>query len=680
MKKLFKYTFIFLLLILLAVTVFIYTFNANQYREELAGAVGAVLGRPVSISGDLDITLYPWIGVKLNDVTIENNSGFSKKNFATIGQFNISVKVLPLFQKQLDIDKLVMHRLSVDFERNATGDNNWSDFAGAAGSNGIVSEYGLVGLVIGGIELVDANVTWLDVSTDKRFKISGMALDTKAVINGQPLPVTLKAYLESNQPEWQASVSINADIGFNESSTTINANNIKMSVKALMPGENMENVSFAMVSDSVINWQENTAKLTKTRFSIFGLIMSGSFDVENIFSVPTIHGPLKINTFEAEKLAKNFNIDVPAMSNEQSLKKISMQAMFKTDFDNIYLDNLLANVDMSHVKGFVHIEDLSQPKIRYALDVDKIDWHDYRTANNETGQDEDVFPLDFIRSSYLEGTVDVESVTIDEVMLAKFHVASNITDGIIKANPVSMWVGESEVKAAMELDVRSMPLGKFAVEVKNVDARSSLNPLLNSIIGDNGLVVDGIVNIDANINTKGDSISAQKTSAKGTINIDMGKTIIQGIDLDYTSRSVVADYANRNNFRTRKSYVTENNPDRNTEFDSLHATFQVMHGKLENKDLLLISEQANITGSGNIDLINQKLDYRPVIDIKVKNTIDIRDKLRDHPMEYHVHGDFQNLTYKFEVDKYELLVGRLLLQDAKARRYKQMNTKQKKLW
>ena len=49
-------------------------------------------------------------------------------------------------------------------------------------------------------------------------------------------------------------------------------------------------------------------------------------------------------------------------------------------------------------------------------------------------------------------------------------------------------------------------------------------------------------------------------------------------------------------------------------------------------------------------------------------------------MEYHVHGDFKKLQTKFELDKYELLVGRLLVQEAKIRRNKQLNTQKKRLW
>ena len=680
MKRLLKYLLILLLLVILLLVGFVYTFDANKYKQEIADTIGSMIERPVSIQGDVDISVYPWIGIKLNDLIIDNNPGFSRKQLASIGQFDISIKIAPLLQKKLDIDKLAIHHLMVDFEKNAAGKNNWSGLTGNTESDSVESSFGLAGLVIGGIELKDATFSWLDVSNNKRFKVSKISLVTEAVVKGQPLPVVLKAYVASNQPSWQAAVSVKTNLEFNEDSPTLNANKLKLSVKALLPGEEKKKVSFAMVSNSTINWQENTAKLTKTKFSMFGLILSGTFDVDNIFSVPTIQGPLKVKTFEAEKLAKHFDINVPAMANPQSLKSISLITSFKTDFNSIYLDDISAAVDSSKINGFVHVIDINKTVIRYDLKVDNIALHEYKSIEDQSGNNEIMIPVDIIRDADLEGILNIGSISQDDLEITEFHITSDIKDSVLKANPVSMLVGESDVKAAMVLDVHSMPLGKFTAEVKNIDAKTSLNPLLKTVMGEDALVLDGIVNATANITTKGASLARQEKSAKGTITIDMDKTVVQGIDLNHASRKVVVDYANKNKFRTRESYVPKKELARNTEFTSLHATFKVSHGKYNNSDLLLTSKNANITGSGSIDFINKKVDYRPVIDIHVKSRIDIRDKLRDHPMEYHVGGDFEKLTTEFNLDKYELLVGRLLLQESRARRNKRLNTKEKKLW
>jgi hypothetical protein len=160
----------------------------------------------------------------------------------------------------------------------------------------------------------------------------------------------------------------------------------------------------------------------------------------------------------------------------------------------------------------------------------------------------------------------------------------------------------------------------------------------------------------------------------------MTKGEIRGIDFNYASQSVVVDYADRNSFRVSRTFNDEYVPDSITEFNSLSATFKVENGKLVNKDFLMISEPVNVTGSGSIDYVQGKLDYRPVIDMNVRKTGNVRDKLRDHPMEYHAHGLFKNVAFDFNVEKYDLHLGRLMIQEARANRNKKINRQKQGTW
>ena len=669
-----------IVLLVIAIAGFIYTFDANKYKEEIAELVESVTDRPISIAGDMDISLYPWIGIKINDVTIENTAGFSNKTFASIGQFDVRIKMLPLLQKRLDIDKLVLHRLALELETNAAGEKNWSDFAGVAENENVESESGLAGLTIGGIDLADSRLSWVDVNSGKQLKLSNLSLSTQAVINGQPLPVELKAFVQSNQPEWQAAVNAKTRLEFNQDSAVFDAKDLKLTVKALLPNTEMEKVTLAMIADSKIDLQTRSAKLTKARIAVLGLVMGGTFDVENIFSVPVIQGPVKVKTFEAAKLAKRFNLDIPQMANAQSLKHISLTALFKTDFDTVYMDNISANVDQSKVKGFLHITGLSQPVVRYELKADRINLDDYRIVSNGPDKGETPLPLEFIRSADVEGVLDVEAVTAGDTELHKVHIASNIDDDILNANPITMLVSEGEMKAAMRLDARDTPAVSFVAEARQIDASAAINPLLTNILGDEAPTLSGRVDADANLSATGSSTTALRTSAQGTIKVNMDKAVVKGIDFDHASYAVVADYAERNDFRVSRTFNVEYDPDRTTEFDSLHATFRVSKGKLVNSDLLLESESVNVTGTGSLDFINGKLDYRPVIDMKMASTVNVRDKLRDHPMEYQTHGSWGEITTEFDVKRYDLHMGRLMIQEAKANRNRRINSQSDNSW
>lgn len=663
-----------------AVIGIVYSFDANNYKEEFADLAEAATGRSLSIAGDVDISLYPWIGLKVHDVSIENPDGFSDRAFATVGQFDVRVKIAPLLQRRLDIDKLVLHHLDLALENNTAGENNWSDISGASETGNVESKFGLAGLDIGSIEVMDSRITWLDKSSGKQFRISKLSLGTQAINTGQSLPIEMKAYVESNQPDWQAAVKATANLDMTNGQGVLVADDLKLIVKTLLPSQKMDTLSFVMVADSTIDLQAQTAKLNNARFSASGLVMSGVFDIEDIFSVPVIEGPIKVKAFKAEKLAKLFKFDVPKMSNERALNKISLSAAFKTDFETIRLDDISANVDDSRINGFVHIAAAPQSRVRYDLRIDQARLDDYIPVDNESVENESGLPLEIIRTIDLEGELEIASLAIGENTLEDVHVSSSIKNGFIKANPITMLVKGGELKAALQMDARKAPATAFVAELKNADADASINPLLKLVLGDETLTLQGPVNVDAALKAAGSSITALKKSARGTIKMNMDKVIVKGIDFEHASRAVVLDYAKRNDFRVSRTFKTKYTADSATEFNGLSATFKVSEGKLLNSDLSLVSDPVNVTGSGSLDFINGKLDYRPVIDMNVKNTTNIRDKLRDHPMQYHARGALGNLAYEFDADKYDLWVGRLMIQEAKAHRNRRINTQSAGSW
>ena len=300
MKKFITIIFILLLLVVLAVSAFVYMFDANEYKQELAEVAQSYTGRPIALNGDVKLSLYPWIGVQLQNVTIGNKAGFSKKDFASIERFDINIKILPLLFSRLEIDEFVVHRLAADFELNAAGENNWSDLFGESKKSD--TEPGFKGLVIGGVEVTDSRLSWLDTNTGKRFDLSSMNIETEAYVKGQPLPLIFKAYIESNLPEWKASTSIKTKLAFDPSSPIFDAKDLELVIKAKLPIEEMKPVTFSLLADSRVNIRMKTVSLDNARLNILDLVMSGTFDVKNIFSIPTIHGALKVNKFKLQRL------------------------------------------------------------------------------------------------------------------------------------------------------------------------------------------------------------------------------------------------------------------------------------------------------------------------------------------------------------------------------------------
>ena len=657
--------------LLIAVAGFLYSFDANDYRDEVAGIVEVAMGRPVSIAGDLDVSVeYPWLGIKANDITIENPPGFDKKSFATIDRFDVSVKIIPLLLNRLDIDRVVLHELNADLVKKSSGDNNWA---------GLVDEpvFGFGGLSVGAIELKDSNLSWSDLGSGKQYKVLKIDVVASAVDNGQPLPVEIKAYIKSRQPQWQAGVNVKSKLEFNNSAAVFKANDLKLIVKTLLPDTSIGKASMVMAADSTIDLQSSTLRLDKARIAALGLNMSGSFEISNMFTEPVIQGPLVVGAFDAVELAEKFGIDMPQFANEKSLKTVSLATAIKTDFDSVYLDDIVANVDSNELTGFFHITDIEKQVARYQLTMDRLTPGDYALAVDASADKRASFMLQLIRTADVEGSLDVGALVLEDVELSGFHVSSAGKNGVFTAEPIAMVVGGNEVNAKLMLDVRDTSTSQLVARVENADANVIINPVLKSIAGDGIPRLAGMVDVDADLKASGADWGSLKRSARGTIKLDMETVVVEGFDFDRAARKVVNDYSDRYDFRASKTFMSTFLADSITEFDGLHATFNVAQGRLSNNDLKLTSEKVTVTGTGSVDFINGSVDYRPVIDMNVESTANLRDKLRDHPMEYEVRGSFGDLSSNFDADRYDLLVGRMLIQEAKARQYRQINQQKK---
>src|SRR3569623_1690704 len=83
-----------LLALLAAAALFIVlTFDPNKYKAEIAAAVSQATGRELTISGDIRLTLFPWLGVELGAMELSNAPGFGSEPFVSITSAAVKVNL-----------------------------------------------------------------------------------------------------------------------------------------------------------------------------------------------------------------------------------------------------------------------------------------------------------------------------------------------------------------------------------------------------------------------------------------------------------------------------------------------------------------------------------------------------------------------------------------------------------
>ena len=111
LKLVFKILSVVVAILLLALVAFVFTFDPNNYKDTITAQVEKQTGRDFEIGGDISLSFFPWIGVKVEDVRLANAEGFSEEPFVRMSQLDVKVMLLPLLRKELQVDKVRLHGL-----------------------------------------------------------------------------------------------------------------------------------------------------------------------------------------------------------------------------------------------------------------------------------------------------------------------------------------------------------------------------------------------------------------------------------------------------------------------------------------------------------------------------------------------------------------------------------------
>jgi uncharacterized protein involved in outer membrane biogenesis len=109
-----------------AAAILVLTFDAADYKHEIAGAFEGATGRKLHFGGRIEsniLTLQP--AITLHDASLLNPPGFSRPALASAKRMHLIVRLRPLLQRKLAIVRLEIEGGDVLFEMNEKGERNW---------------------------------------------------------------------------------------------------------------------------------------------------------------------------------------------------------------------------------------------------------------------------------------------------------------------------------------------------------------------------------------------------------------------------------------------------------------------------------------------------------------------------------------------------------------------------
>src|SRR5215471_4668931 len=120
---------IFFIAVISGIVIFAVTFDVNRYRGTIQSDLANMLGRNVSL-GEMHLSIFPPRFV-VDDATITDDPTFNtQRPFVHVTQMGVSLKLLPLLQRSVEIDSLYLQRPMVELIRNREGKWNFSSLGG----------------------------------------------------------------------------------------------------------------------------------------------------------------------------------------------------------------------------------------------------------------------------------------------------------------------------------------------------------------------------------------------------------------------------------------------------------------------------------------------------------------------------------------------------------------------
>ncbi len=239
--KLFIGLIVVLVLLVVAAAVIVpLVVDPNDFKEDIVSQVKKTTGRDMAINGDIGLSVFPWLGVELGAVSLSQPQGFGDKPFAAVEQAQVRAKLMPLLEKQLEVDTVELHGLQLNLMRNKQGIGNWEDLVAGAEHGekqqeqpGDAKGAGVESLAIGGVKIIDAQVTWDDRQSGQSVAIRDLSLETGALSPGSPADLSLSFSVDNKQPRLSARIGLSGTVEAAEDNSKISVQPFELRIDGL---------------------------------------------------------------------------------------------------------------------------------------------------------------------------------------------------------------------------------------------------------------------------------------------------------------------------------------------------------------------------------------------------------------------------------------------------------------
>lgn len=620
-------------------------FDPNDYKDEIRQIARDKAHIELTLNGDIGWSLFPWLGLELHDASVATLTA-PDQPFADLQMLGLSVRVLPLLRKEVQMSDVRVEGLNLHLTRDKDGRGNWEDIGkpapAASGTETAATDSTKpaaadtasqpIKLDIDSLTVNNARVEYSDELTGKQFSAESIQLSTGPVHEATSIPVKLTAFLGTNQPVMRVKTELDGKLRFDRVLKRYQLEDMKIVGEASGEPLQGKTMNFSASGQLLVDMAANVAEWSSLKISANQLRALGELKANSLDKTPQISGGLSIAQLDLAKFLDSIGQTLPTMA-PGSLSKFELVTQLSATPTSVSFDDLKLNLDDSTFNGRIAVEDFAKQALRIQLKGDTFDADRYlppksaeangakaaRQAEVQGGEASaltasgdsplpdaptksgwsttKIIPVERLKTLDLNADISFGQLTLSKLPIQNAALKANSKDGVLTLENLSGSLYKGTFAANGSLNVQPvLPVVKLQTRITSVP--------VEKILQSQGQTspVTGLLTLNSNVTGSGNSQSALIQSLNGTASFALNNGVLLNANIEQQLCKAISTL----NRKTLSGAPLG----KDTPFNELKGSLVLRNGVASNQDLVVRIPGLSVKGDGDIDLRVLGMDYR----------------------------------------------------------------------
>ncbi|AVH35886.1 AsmA family protein [Pseudomonas monteilii] len=630
-------------------------FDPNDYKDEIRQLARDKANVELTLDGDIGWSLFPWLGLELHEASIATLAK-PKEPFADLQMLGLSVRVLPLLRREVQMSDVRVEGLNLTLTRDEHGHGNWEDIGkplpaqnatpADAQANASVQAPAeqkpapaegnerAVKLDIDSLTVNNARVQYTDAKTGQSYSAESIQLSTGPVHEGANIPLKASAFISASEPNIKARTELAGELRFDRKLKRYNFEDMRLSGETSGEPTGGKTVTFAAQGQLLADLAANVASWNGLKVSANQLRALGELNLRDLDKAPQLSGGLSIAQFNLRTFLDSIGRPLPATNDPAAFAKLELVTRLQGTPNSLALEDLAVKLDDSTFSGRVAVEDFAKQAMRLQLKGDAFDADRYFPAKSEEAKgataarqaevkqqeasaaagagttplpnaptqvawsDDKLLPVDRLRALDLQADLAFGSLTLDKLPIENAQLKAIGQGGLLTLQTLrgELYNGTFEAKGTVDVRPAVPQLG-----VNTNIQRVPVEHFIKTEGKEQAPPVKGLLTLTSDLTATGNSQKALVDTLNGSANFTINDGVLVNANLEQQLCQAIATL-------NRKTLSGEPRG-KDTPFQELRGSLVVRNGVANNPDLKARIPGLTVNGNGDLDLRVLGMDY-----------------------------------------------------------------------